>query len=332
MTREMVIESGHRIRLFSFTVLTTMQKKNTRRSSGDGARAGSDRELRELLDLQFKGRLAATCALQVTYLFKMGKCKFAGSWLEHEQYKPWLKPVSGNDREAYCSFCKKKISVTSMGINALRSHMLGASHKSAAARRQQVSIEYWATPSSVTVVTPPTTIATAEAGNVTASVANVLPVAAASTCKDLRVTLGATPTLRTEVLWCLDTAAKHHSLSSNEGISGIFQEMFPDSDIAKTFTCGKDKTGYITKFGLAPYFKQQLVDGVNKAGQFVLMFDESLNHSTKTKQLDVHVRYWEDDRVQSRYLGSQFLGHGRAHDLLHHIKVSVSPSILCIDN
>ena len=71
MTREMVIESGHRIRLFSFTVLTTMQKKNTRRSSGDGARAGSDRELRELLDLQFKGRLAATSALQVRLLISL---------------------------------------------------------------------------------------------------------------------------------------------------------------------------------------------------------------------------------------------------------------------
>ncbi|XP_060934782.1 oocyte zinc finger protein XlCOF7.1-like [Limanda limanda] len=79
----------------------------------------------------------------------------------------------------------------------------------------------------------------------------------------------------------------------------MFKEMFPESDIAKTFTCGKDKSGYITKFGLAPYFKQQLVDGVNKAGQFVLMFDESLNQSTKNKQLNVHVRYWEDDRVQS---------------------------------
>ena len=112
-------------------------------------------------------------------------------------------------------------------------------------------------------------------------------------------------------------------------LNSIFVQRFwtfPDSDIAKTFTCSKDKTGYVTKFGLAPYFKQQLVDGVNKAGQFVLMFDESFNQSTKNKQLDIHVRYWEDDRFQSRYLGSQFLGHSRAHDLLHHIKVSVSPS------
>lgn len=48
--------------------------------------------------------------------------------------------------------------------------------------------------------------------------------------------------------------------------------MFPESDIAKSFTCGKDKTGYIIRFGLASFFKKQLVDGINKAGPFVLMF------------------------------------------------------------
>ncbi|XP_013861075.1 uncharacterized protein LOC106515698, partial [Austrofundulus limnaeus] len=100
--------------------------------------------------------------------------------------------------------------------------------------------------------------------------------------------------------------------------------MFPDSDIARTFTCGKDKTGYILRFGLAHFFKQQLVDIVNTAGPFVLMFDESLNQSTKKKQLDVHVGFWNEDCVQSRYLGSQFLGHGTAEDLLHHIKECVA--------
>ncbi len=203
---------------------------------------------------------------------KLGKCKFSDSWLEMPEFKDWIKLVENNNQEAYCTLCKKKISVASMGINAVKSHMQGAS---------------------------------------------------ASFFADIRVAMWGTPTLRAEVIWCLNTVVNHHSLNSNEGISDIFKSMFPDSDIAKTFTCGKDKTGYIMRFWLAPYFKQQLVDSINKAGLFVLMFDEFLNQSTKKKQLDVHVRFWEDDCVQSRYLGSQFLGHGTAEDLLHHIKVSV---------
>ena len=101
-------------------------------------------------------------------------------------------------------------------------------------------------------------------------------------------------------LWCLHTVEKHHSLNSNENLADIFRAMFPDSDIAKTFACGKDKSGYIIRFGLAPYFKQELIKTINKAGQFVLMFDESLNKSTKKKQLDVQIQFWEDDLVQSR--------------------------------
>ncbi len=50
--------------------------------------------------------------------------------------------------------------------------------------------------------------------------------------------------------------------------------------------------------------------------------DESLNKMTKSKQLDLHIRYWVDDHVQSRYLGSQFMGHATAVDLLKHFKVS----------
>ncbi|XP_073721650.1 uncharacterized protein [Misgurnus anguillicaudatus] len=245
----------------------------------------------------------------------MGKCKFADSWLENDEFKPWLKPVAENNREAYCTYCKKKISVASMGINAIKSHMHGASHKAAFGHREQsqLSIASFCAPTATPL--PNTTAELVK----TATTATSPPSSA-----DIRVAMGSTSTMRAEVIWCLNTAANHHSLNSNEGISDIFKSMFPDSDIAKTFTCGKDKTGYIMRFGLAPFFKQQLVDTINKAGSFVFMFDESLNQSTKKKQLDVHVRFWDDDCVQSRYLGSQFLGHGTAQDLLHHIKECVA--------
>ncbi len=68
-------------------------------------------------------------ALHMSWNRQMGKCKFADSWLEKDEFKQWLKPVAENNREAYCTYCKKKISVASMGINAVKSHMHGASHK-----------------------------------------------------------------------------------------------------------------------------------------------------------------------------------------------------------
>ena len=48
------------------------------------------------------------------------------------------------------------------------------------------------------------------------------------------------------------------------------------------------------------------------------LFDESLNKTTKSKQLDLHVRFWDNEagQVLTRYMCSAFLGHCTAEDLL----------------
>ncbi|RXN05329.1 hypothetical protein ROHU_033474 [Labeo rohita] len=126
------------------------------------------------------------------------------------------------------------------------------------------------------------------------------PAEQPQTSSDIRTIFGSTPTLRAEVIWVLRTG--------------------PDSVLAQSFTCGKDKSRYVAAFGLAPYFKKELIAEVKSSGPFVVMFDESLNHTTKNKQLDLHVRFWKNNHVQSRFYGSQFLGHATAQDLLHHFK------------
>ncbi|XP_035998777.1 uncharacterized protein LOC118564524 [Fundulus heteroclitus] len=239
----------------------------------------------------------------------MGKCKFQQKWLEDAEFGAWLKPVDGNDNEGFYRVCKKKIRLCTMGVNALRSHMKWESHRSATRCRQQLTMSsYFSVTDTVTSAVATGTSTAAAGASSTAGKSDVLR------------TFGSNATLNAEVLWCLNTAMQHHSYASNEGVSELFQAMFPDSEIAKSFACGKDKTGYILKFGLAPHFKNELISAVNNAGPFVLMFDESFNQSTKNKQLDVHVRFWEAGFVQSRFFGSQFMGHSKAQDLLHHFK------------
>ncbi|KAI2645289.1 Alanine--tRNA ligase [Labeo rohita] len=77
------------------------------------------------------------------------------------------------------------------------------------------------------------------------------------------------------------------------------------------------------RFGIAPFIKRQLTSKINDKS-FIVMFDESMNRTTKNKQLDLHVRYWTTDEtgtyVCSRYYGSEFLGHSTAEDLLDKFK------------
>ncbi|XP_063766766.1 uncharacterized protein LOC134882763 isoform X2 [Eleginops maclovinus] len=251
----------------------------------------------------------------------MGKCKFNEAWRDKRAFH-WVKPVENNVFEAFCTVCKKKIQLGTMGVKALESHAKSAKHISSMKVKDQ-------TPSVAGVFQPANVSQLADnvsevAGNVNQPAANVtataLPATSATPVSvDLRTAFGSTPTMKAEVLWTLNTVAKHQSYNSNENVSDLFKFMFPDSDIATTFTCGPDKTAYIAKFGLAVFIKEELVSKVNKS-PFVLMFDESLNETTKNKQLDVHVRFWDEGQVQSRYLGSRFMGHSTAQDLLSHLK------------
>src|SRR4029434_11090798 len=69
----------------------------------------------------------------------MGNCKFSDSWVQDPAFKDWLRPVVGNNRQAYCSVCKKNINVNWMGANALRSHMQSTKHKNGmCGRREQL--------------------------------------------------------------------------------------------------------------------------------------------------------------------------------------------------
>jgi len=123
-----------------------------------------------------------------------------------------------------------------------------------------------------------------------------------------------------EILWALKCADSHFSGHSNIGNNELFRKMFSDSQIAASCSMSESKFRYIKTFGLGPYFSKQLICDVQSCPAYSLLFDESLNEELQFKQIDLHVRYWsnKDDRVESRYLTSLFIGHGKTADLLEH--------------
>lgn len=109
----------------------------------------------------------------------------------------------------------------------------------------------------------------------------------------------------------------HLSFRSSSDLSKLFQAMFPDSEIAKEFSMGYDKARYLLCFGIAPYFESQLDENLQNCKSYSISFDESLNKDLQKNQMDIHVRFWDHqkDAVATRYLTSEFLGHGSASDL-----------------
>ena len=71
-------------------------------------------------------------------------------------------------------------------------------------------------------------------------------------------------------------------------------KMFPNSKIVKNFSSGKTKFSYAVCFGLAPYFKGLLTKSMSNV-EHVALFDGSFNKISKRGQMDMHVRYRDNN-------------------------------------
>ena len=94
--------------------------------------------------------------------------------------------------------------------------------------------------------------------------------------------------------------------------------MFTDNNIAKSIRVRADKMRYVVHFWITPVFKSILVYSVKKAEVFLALFGESLNKQTQNCEMDILIRYFDDDiesMVKVRYLTSNFIRHSTHTDL-----------------
>lgn len=124
-----------------------------------------------------------------------------------------------------------------------------------------------------------------------------------------------------EILWCLRLVMQHDSFNSCTDLCDTFSIMFPDSEIAKRMTLGSDKVAYIISYGLAPFFKTQLLNQLSKPKSvlFTTSFDEAYNKVIYKSQSDAHVTFFDEhaNKVSTTYLGSSFLGHATSGDIIN---------------
>ena len=64
---------------------------------------------------------------------------------------------------------------------------------------------------------------------------------------------------KAEILWSMKRVLSHFFFCVSSHMGGMFQNMFPDSAIAKKIACGKTKMNYLICFGIGPYFKREII-------------------------------------------------------------------------
>ena len=98
--------------------------------------------------------------------------------------------------------------------------------------------------------------------------------------------------LHAEVLWIIKVITSHYSFSSCKDISCLFSIMYPDSQIAQSFSCGAT---YLACFGIYPYFHELLIEKIRPVKYYSLSFEESLNQINQKKQIQTNPVYCISD-------------------------------------
>ena len=240
-----------------------------------------------------------------------GDCHFQNKWLLMAEFEKWLKP-SNNSKVAFCSLCMKDINLGTRGISNVRSHASSKMHldivKSVS---KQVDI---AESMGVKKIAKTPRISPCGSND---SPINSTSQTSSSTSKHNFIAQSSSykdNITKAEILFCLKLVASHTPLHFAADLNEMLRMAFPDSDIASGFQLGNNKAAYTINHGIAIYYERKNLSVVAKCKFLVAQFDESLNKISQRGQMDLHLRYVNDDNmIESLYLTSAFLGKATAN-------------------
>ena len=264
---------------------------------------------------------------------------YNADWENHDLFPdlaPWIQRANNGQKDDInhysCKVCNSgRLKLSNMGVTAPRSHMkdntkngitkvckhnqrmkqLSSLKKDCFVKQQaeQASTSTSQEADDVVEVIPPKNAELSKAGQPT-----IL----------MYLTNAPPEVVQAWTFWCLHVVYKHRSYNSAGCQGDLFRKMFPDSKIAIQYgSLCRQKIAYMVSFGLAPFYKKCIMSQLAPVGPrlqplFVSCFDESFNSVTASKQMDIHILYFNEESklVERTYLGSQFMGHATHEDTL----------------
>ncbi|KAJ8671195.1 hypothetical protein QAD02_002454 [Eretmocerus hayati] len=240
------------------------------------------------------------------------RVKFNPDWMTWPQYKDWLKEDETCVYGANCFICRRKFKLSNMGVSSLDSHAKGTKHKylMELRNRKSASLTAYFTPNSV-------------------NQPSRKPCASSSTSENSDTGRVLDEVTKSEIKWCLISAKLHFSNNTSsefiKGVKDIFETSCnsQESGLAEAMKLSKDKISYMIKYGLGPYFAQNTIEGIKKSDVYSVSFDEAFNKNIQKTQMDIYGRFWHAGliRAVTNYLGSAFLTHSTAPDLMREFKI-----------
>jgi hypothetical protein len=125
-----------------------------------------------------------------------------------------------------------------------------------------------------------------------------------------------------EARWALFVAKHNLAFLTSDHATKLFHKMFPDSDIAKQFACGRTKTTAVVKEALSPHYLEKVISNI-KVGPFSIMMDESNDKTNKSCIILVRIFDCAIGDVRTRFLDMPAVNIGTASNLFSAVKASL---------
>ena len=180
-------------------------------------------------------------------------------------------------KAARCTLCRSDISLSNMSSTALDDHARGKKHSEKVKNRETGTALFLQTTKSST------DSSSGKPATVKKKKRNML--------EDLIINKNM---LNAEIWWTLEIVMSHLSFRSYIDLNKLFISMFPDSEVASKFTCGKTKCAYLINYSTAPHLKNILTKEITEPPFYSLSFDESFNVAIQCCQMDFGICFWDD--------------------------------------
>ena len=79
--------------------------------------------------------------------------------------------------------------------------------------------------------------------------------------------------IKAEALWAMFVAKHNIPFLASDHAYKLFPKMFPDSELAKQFFCGRTKTIAIVTQALSPHFLNKVTSELSLNGPFSILMD-----------------------------------------------------------
>ncbi len=131
-------------------------------------------------------------------------------------------------------------------------------------------------------------------------------------------------TIHAEALWASFVVEHNLAFNASDHATKLFTKMFPDSEIAKSFACGRTKTTCIIKGALAPHYSEQMMESLDKCESFSVLMDESNDKVNKSCIILIKLFDYTVGDVRTRFLDMPIVNIGTAANLFEALKDSLS--------